>query len=178
MMILARGALLAIGLAGSVFPAMAADGCAPGAVFLVRHAEKADVPNDPDVELSELGKANAQALAAWFEGKSLDAIYTTHLRRTQQTALPLATARDLELRVLPAGDTPRLMQRLREKHCGQTVLVVGHSNTVADVAQKLGAEPFMIDESDFGWVYSVPSDSALVVRSRYAPEPTAQASAK
>lgn len=126
--------------------------CEPAALYLVRHAEKIADSKDPDVELSDQGKATAQALAAFFRERGLDAIYATHLRRTQQTALPLATARGLELRVLPAGDTERLVAHLHQA-CGQHVLVVGHSNTVPAIAQAFGAEAFEIGEAQFGTVW-------------------------
>ena len=80
-------------------------------------------------------RGKGQGCLAWAEGRPIDAVYATHLRRTQLTAAPLAAARDLDLRVLPAGDTARLLARLRAAHCGGEVLVVGHSNTVPELAQ-------------------------------------------
>ena len=149
----------------------ASDGCAAKTVYLVRHAEKAVVADEPDPGLSELGQRSAQALRDWFEGKPLDAIYTTHLRRTQQTALPLAGARDLDLLVLPASDTARLLARLKRRHCGGHVLVVGHSNTVPEIAAAWGAEPFEIAETEFGWVYSLRSGQSAPARERYVIDP-------
>lgn len=154
---LAFAALAAVGST-----AQAGSGCAAAEVYLVRHAEKADAKGDPDVMLSEAGQRRAAALADWFGERRLDAIYTTHLRRTQQTAAVLAAARGLELRVLPAGDTAALVARLRERHCGEHVLAVGHSNTVPDIAVALGAEAPRIGEEDFGTVYIVrPGSPAL-----------------
>ena len=144
--------------------------CAADTVHLVRHAEKAS-SDDRDPLLSELGQRSAQALRDWFRGKPLQAIYATDLRRTQHTALPLAAARDLDLRVIAAADTPRLLARLRLGHCGAHVLVVGHSNTVPEIAAALGATPFAIEETEFGWVYSVRPGTAAVARERYAPAP-------
>lgn len=129
--------VLAIALFALVQAAFAAPACVAGTVYLVRHAEKAADGSD-DPPLSAAGQRNAQALVAWFEGKPLDAIYATHLRRTQQTALPLATVRDLDLRVLPAANTAGLIERLRTRHCEQAVLVVGHSNTVPAIVNALG----------------------------------------
>jgi phosphohistidine phosphatase SixA len=136
--------------AGAASAAAAQPACDPASVTLTRHAEKAELAGDTDPPLSDAGRATAAALQAWFDDKPLDAIYATHLRRTQQTALPLAAARDLELRVLDAGSTPRLLQRLRSRHCGEHVLVVGHSNTVPGIAVALGAPAFEIGEHDFG----------------------------
>lgn len=144
----------------------ASERCAATAVHLMRHAEKAAVA-DPDPELSDAGQRRAAGLVAWFDGKPLAAIYSTHLRRTQQTALPLSSARDLDLRVLPASDTVRLLERLRSRHCNEHVLVVGHSNTVPEIAVALGAEPFVIEDSEYGWVYTWRRGVARVARERY-----------
>ena len=146
--------VLALALLLAAGAARAGD-CAPAALHLLRHAEKAAPGDDPDPPLSEAGTARAQALVSWADGRKIDAIYATHLRRTQQTALPLAAARDLELRVLPAGDDARLLARLRGAHCGQHVVVVGHSNTVPALAQAFGAPAFAIAEHEFGTVYTL-----------------------
>lgn len=165
-----RVALAVLMLAGTVAPAGARSvaECEPGALYVVRHAEKA-TGTDPDVELSEQGKATAQALVAFFADRGLDAIYTTHLRRTMQTAMPVAAARDLDVRVLPAGDTPRLLQRLKTAHCGQHVLVVGHSNTVPDIAAALGSEKFEIADNEFGTVWFKPQAGAAWQHEKFVP---------
>jgi phosphohistidine phosphatase SixA len=156
-------ALLLLALAGA---ARAGD-CAPAALHLLRHAEKAATPGDADPELSAAGRQRAAALVHWAQERPIDAIYATHLRRTQQTAAPLAAARDLELRVLPAGDTPRLLARLRGAHCGGHVLVVGHSNTVPELAQAFGAAPFAIDEGQYGTVYTLQPPATAVAQTAF-----------
>lgn len=130
--------------------------CAPAVVHLVRHAEKAPETGDPDVPLSAAGLARAASLAQRYARVPLAAIYATHLRRTQQTVASLAARRDLEIRVLPAADTARLVERLLHRHCGQTVLAAGHSNTVPDIVRGLGiaATPAIADD-DYGVVYTV-----------------------
>jgi phosphohistidine phosphatase SixA len=153
-------------LAGTA-SAVAAEPCVPANVHLVRHAEKAADDGDPDVRLSEAGQARAQALVAWFEGKPVDAVYATHLRRTQHTAMPLAAARDLELRVLPAGDSARLVSRLHRDHCGGHVVLVGHSNTLPEIAAGLGGEAFAIGEAEYGWVYTVQPPTPTIRRERF-----------
>lgn len=146
-----RAALLAslLALASS---AGAAPACEPGALYVVRHAEKAAAGADPDVELSEQGRATASALVAWFNTHPVDRVYATHLRRTQQTAMPVAAANQLDLRVLPAADTARLIEHVQHA-CGENVLVVGHSNTVPEIAAAFGAAPFAIAEDEFGTVW-------------------------
>jgi broad specificity phosphatase PhoE len=160
--------LLALAAAGTNAAAAEPTACVAASVHLARHAEKAAaIGGDADVVLSEAGRARAQALLAWFDGKPLDAIYTTDLRRTQQTALPLAAARRLELRVLAAHDDAGLLRRLRERHCGGHVLVIGHSNTVPAIAQALGAAPFTIGDGEFGVIYTLMPPSNELRRERF-----------
>jgi|SRR3989344_3678888 len=69
-------------------------------IFLVRHAES--VANTRgifqgqtyDTDLSPLGRRQAAALAHRFAGERFDAVYTSPLKRTRQTALPLGAAID------------------------------------------------------------------------------------
>jgi phosphohistidine phosphatase SixA len=163
------GALLALTLAGTAHAA-----CPAAAVHLLRHAEKAGGSEDPDPGLSDRGRERAAALVQWFEDHAVDAVYATHLRRTQHTALPLALARDLDLRVLPAGATPQLIARLRERHCGEQVVVVGHSNTVPEIAAAFGAEAFAIAEDEYGWIYRVVPASGALRRDRFGAAPAAE----
>lgn len=123
-----------------------------GAVFvLVRHAEKAkDDPKDPT--LSETGVARSKRLAQALADTRVVAAYATKYRRTQLTAAPTSLSHHLDLRTydaaLPAGEFAR---QLRDAHRADTVLVVGHSNTIPDLAAALCAcavEPMGEDEFD------------------------------
>lgn len=67
-------------------------------ILLIRHAlpvriEAGDGPADPP--LAELGRRQAEALAAWLATDELHAIYTSPLRRAVETAEPLAAATGL-----------------------------------------------------------------------------------
>ena len=89
------------------------------AVFVVRHAEKQSESNEPGVPLSEAGRARANRLAALLKSAGVTAIYSTDFVRTLETAEPLAA-------------------RLKAEHPRDTVLVVGHSNTVPPLLKALG----------------------------------------
>lgn len=124
----------------------------PGVVFvLVRHAEKAkDDPKDPT--LSEAGVARAKRLAESLANVRVVAAYATKYRRTRLTAAPTSMSHHLDLQTYdasqPAADFAR---QLRESHRAGTVLVVGHSNTIPDLAAALCActvEPMGEDEFD------------------------------
>ena len=121
------------------------------AVYLVRHAEKADPwPQDKDLDafwpLSPAGTARAEALAGRLEKAGIAAVYTSRTTRTLATAMPLVarthvpvTPDDASIR---PGDMAGFLARLREKHAGDAaVLIVGHSNTIPRLLVLLGAVP-------------------------------------
>src|SRR5688572_19457840 len=62
-------------------------------LLLIRHAEP-DTEHGPrpDPPLSALGRAQADALAAWLSGEGLAAVYTSPLLRARETAGPLSSA--------------------------------------------------------------------------------------
>jgi broad specificity phosphatase PhoE len=104
---------------------------------LVRHAEKAD-DGSKDPPLTSAGEARAQTLAAGLGEAPLRAVYATAYKRTQATAAPSAGAHSLPVATydakLPARD---FAAQLRREYRNGTVLVVGHSNTVPDIAAAL-----------------------------------------
>jgi len=108
-------------------------------VILVRHAERAS--QEKDSPLSAAGEARAQELARVLAGVKIDAIYTTQYLRTKDTAAPLAAAFKIVPVARDAGDTyvADIAKHIRAAHTGQTVVVVGHSNTTLEVMQALGA---------------------------------------
>src|SRR5687767_11585663 len=64
-------------------------------MLLIRHAlpvriEDAAGPADP--ELSEVGQRQAELLADWLAVEPIDAVWSSPLRRAQETAAPLAAA--------------------------------------------------------------------------------------
>lgn len=120
-------------------------------VILVRHAEKAG--KSGDVPLSEAGVQRAHELARVLAGVRIDAIYTTPYQRTRQTAAPVAGPREL----VPLEIDPKdVAARIRKDHAGQTVLVVGHSNTTPSVIRDLGvANPPEIPDSAYDDLFIV-----------------------
>ena len=64
-------------------------------LLIIRHGlpvriDDAGGPADP--ELSEEGHAQARRLAEWLRHESIDAVFTSPMRRARQTAAPLAEA--------------------------------------------------------------------------------------
>jgi probable phosphoglycerate mutase len=70
-------------------------------LLLIRHGRSMDVvpgsDESLDPPLSEVGVAQAAALAARLQPKRIDAVYASDLARAVSTASPLAAARGLEL---------------------------------------------------------------------------------
>ncbi|MBI5509276.1 MAG: histidine phosphatase family protein [Deltaproteobacteria bacterium] len=126
-------------------------------VYLVRHAEKARVRDgDDDPPLSAKGRARARALEERLASVGLAAIYVTQYQRTGETAAPLASRLGLTPQELPATDSTRLVQILRERHRGAQVLVVGHSNTIPEILAVLGVGTSVsIEDQQYGDLFVV-----------------------
>jgi 2,3-bisphosphoglycerate-dependent phosphoglycerate mutase len=131
---------------------LVATATAQSTIFVVRHAEKADSSENPD--LSEAGRARAEALAKMLKDKNITAIYATEFKRTQQTAAPLAKALGVTVTTLPAKDKGALVAKLRAST--GNALVVGHGNTIPDLIKALGiSEPINIGENDYDNLFEI-----------------------
>jgi len=115
------------------------------AVFVVRHAEKAD--QSDDAALSAAGKRRALALAELLREAGVTHVITTEYRRTQETAAPVASARHVTPEQVPARDLAALVAKLRAAGPDAVVLVVAHSNTIPPMLTALGW-PNTIDLKD------------------------------
>ena len=116
-------------------------------MLLVRHADR-----EPGMDqLSTAGIEGAQRLANVLADAGVTAIYQTQYERTQQTAAPLAASIGLTPIQLDAGDSDAVARDIRKHRLGQSVLVVGHSNTVPAVVKALGGAVISdFAEDDFG----------------------------
>ncbi|MCU0383809.1 MAG: histidine phosphatase family protein, partial [Cyclobacteriaceae bacterium] len=109
--------------------------------ILIRHAEKVkDGTQDP--ELSAEGKQRAEALAKMLERNGIASVYSTNFKRTQQTVLPIAQAKGITVQTYQQTDKTWL-QNIAKENVGKIVLIVGHSNTIPEMANTLlGEEKF------------------------------------
>ena len=147
------------------------------AVFLVRHAERADTGSgavpamagapaaDPD--LSDVGRARAMSLAAALKDANITAIYATEFKRTQQTAAPIAQALGLRVIVVPSGGVAALVEKLNA--LPGNALVVGHSNTVPQVVKALGVKTAVeIPDTEYSHLFVVVrSQDPVLLRLHY-----------
>lgn len=122
--------LIAAGLSGAA--------SAQEAVLIVRHAEKQTDANEPEVPLSDAGKARAQRLASLLSDSGVTAIYATATERARKTAEPLA--RKLRIAVRTYAPKDALADRIRAEYPEGRVLIVGHSNTVPEILAAFGHE--------------------------------------
>jgi broad specificity phosphatase PhoE len=126
-------------------------------VYVVRHAEKAAAPAG-DPPLSPAGEARAEALVDSAKHAGVHAIITTQYLRTKETAAPTAAALGITPEVVPTTSAQSIADVVAavRKHTGETVLVVGHSNTVPGIVAGLGAEePPAICDSEYDNLYVV-----------------------
>jgi broad specificity phosphatase PhoE len=150
-------------------------------VYIVRHAEKADASSDP--VLSAAGEARARALARLMSGDRPDFIITSPLRRTVLTGQPTAMERSLPMEAIDfeggvEGHVGRIVAQVRDLKPDQTVLIVGHSNTVPLIARALGyAEAADMPECEFDrmTVLHLTGDGAHGQVSRYGAPSTCPA---
>jgi len=147
-------------------------------VIIVRHGEKVEKLESVDIDkdakdppLSVVGMARAEKLAQMLSATKINAIYVTQYRRTAMHATPLAKRQDITPMVVPAADTAGLIKRLASHGADETVLVVGHSNTVPLVLKGLGAvEEVKLTEDEYDNLFMVvpkPGAAPTVTRLKY-----------
>lgn len=117
---------------------IALTGCAgPDTIAVaVRHAEKEKTGSDPG--LTATGQLRAQALRDRLTGARITAVFSTDTRRTRLTAQPLADL--LKVPITLYTTTADVRAKVMASHKGETVLIVGHSNTLGSIATAFGAE--------------------------------------
>jgi broad specificity phosphatase PhoE len=138
---------------------------AESAVFVVRHAERADA-GTPDAKmmgadpsLSSVGLSRAKSLAAVLKDARITAVFTTEYKRSRQTAGPLAKNAGLEVTAIPSKNMQALIDAVR--NAKGNVLVVGHSNTIPELLKALGiSEAVQIGENDYDDLLIVARGSA------------------
>jgi phosphohistidine phosphatase SixA len=141
------------------------------AIYLVRHAERAD--QSADSRLSTEGVGRSYRLRDMLKDAGITKIYTTELRRTIETAAPLAAAAHIAPVPFAPDDagTGALMASVRAVGPRDRVLIVGHSNTLPDLLRAAGVTTSVAikdDEYDNLFIV-VPQKGAppVLIRLRY-----------
>ena len=149
--------IAALVFAAAFFPATAS---AAGTVYVIRHLEKA-AGDDPS--LTPQGAARADQLGQLLAGANVKAIFATPTKRARETAMPLATRLGVPVSDYNPRDVDALASAVAA--AGGSVLVVGHSNTVANLVAKFGGDkPAELTEQDYGTLFIVHSGTSQVNR--------------
>jgi broad specificity phosphatase PhoE len=164
---------LTVAVALVLLGALAAPARAQRAIFVVRHAERADAGMNatPDPLLSAAGHARAERLAEVLLKAGVTAVYATEYRRTLQTVQPLAQRLGLEVQQVPAKDVEALVARIHRSKPSDVVVVAGHSDTVPEILKALGdPEPVTIKEDEYDNLFVVVprrGQAPVVLRLKY-----------
>jgi len=108
--------------------------------FVVRHAEKqttqssgATMSSNPP--LSEAGKKRAEALKDLLQSEKIGYVFSTNTVRTLSTAEPTKNYFNLQTKIYEAEPDDTFIAQLLSLR--GNALIVGHSNTVDDIVNKL-----------------------------------------
>ncbi|MCU0338748.1 MAG: histidine phosphatase family protein [Spirosomaceae bacterium] len=139
--------------------------CSTSTIYIVRHADRLD--KSEDSPLSTVGFARAQALKDSLQFKRIDSVFVTQYRRTRQTADPLMSAKNLNAVVYPPHPTTVIVNRLQRLK-GKNALVVGHSDTILEIAKGLGTTPTKtkIESTDYDNLLIVTLKRGLFINSK------------
>lgn len=130
-------------------------------LIFVRHAEKMD-DGTSDPSLDENGNKRAVRLAELLlEQYQVSTIYSTDYKRTRETANPISDSLNIPVVVYSLAEPKQLISDLIDLHRGQTVLIMGHSNTTPMLVNTVLDENKYpkIEESDYTNIYVVTSSA-------------------
>jgi len=142
--------LLALTMVATTLPA------APNLVILVRHGERDS--QAADAPLNAAGRDRARELAhvleAWTAaGARIRALFATERQRTQQTLEPLSASTHVPITIVNTKETDSLVKKILAFH-GGIVVVAGHSNTLPEIMEALGAPSGIeIADADFSHLF-------------------------
>ncbi|MCG2615655.1 histidine phosphatase family protein [Terrimonas sp. NA20] len=135
--------------------------CSAQRYFVVRHAEKATVArNTPgmsatDPPLTDSGKQRALDLKTTLTSEKIRYVFSTNTIRTRETAEPTRAHFGLSTANYSPVPTEEFINQLKALK-GNT-LIVGHSNTIDDIVNKLMGENLLTDlpETEYNHLYLV-----------------------
>jgi phosphohistidine phosphatase SixA len=126
--------------------------------FLVRHAEK-DTLAGVNADLIGIGRGRAEALSKIFKKVKISRVYSTATPRTRNTAAPLAKFKRRPVEIYDVKKQDQLVEDLVSRGGGRRYFIVGHSNTIPQLALKIlcGDEKPTADmpDSEYSRIYIV-----------------------
>ena len=144
-------------------------------IIFVRHAEK-NLSVEDDPELTEAGQRRVFELTRQMKDADvvagIDAIYSTPFRRNLATVEPLSELLELPINLYNKNEYESVLETILDNHKGKIILVVGHSDTLANLMAELGASksvPTIADnEYDNIYIVSIPwFGKTKTIRLRY-----------
>ena len=168
-----QGAVLYIAI--SIWLAWFFESQATTTIIFVRHAEK-NLSVEDDPELTEAGQRRVFELTRQMKDADvvagIDAIYSTPFRRNLATVEPLSELLELPINLYNKNEYESVLETILDKHKGKIILVVGHSDTLANLMAELGASksvPVIADnEYDNIYIVSIPwFGKTKTIRLRY-----------
>ncbi|MBN8685611.1 MAG: histidine phosphatase family protein [Chitinophagales bacterium] len=146
-------------------------------IYIVRHAEKEAVPAGAtqmmagDPPLSTAGKLRANKLGEQLRNEQIRYIFSTNTTRTLTTAQPLKEMSGnshIELYSSKKDSMDQFIALLKSIKKGN-VLVVGHSNTIDDIANKLCNKTVVtgdLDEKEYSNLFVIKRKGTKYIFSR------------
>jgi len=128
-------------------------------IYIVRHAEKQLEGSDPG--LLQVGEIRAKKLAQILIDQEIKHVFSTDYARTRNTALPTAEQAGLEIEIYDPRNQDALVEKLRTLE--GNMLVVGHSNTVNQVANYFvgdGEKYDALDDTEYDFIFVVTLDDS------------------
>lgn len=110
-------------------------------IYIVRHAEK-EAGKDPS--LTSAGNTRAGDLMRFLQNRSIEKIYVSQYRRTQNTGDSLRLQLNIDT-VHYLADTvcdDLVNAIMQHSDFGKTILIIGHSNTIPQIIRKFGVHDY------------------------------------
>ncbi|QCX00241.1 histidine phosphatase family protein [Aggregatimonas sangjinii] len=124
--------------------------------YLIRHAEKdRSDPQNSDPELNQAGLGRAMHWAEILNDVALDVVYSTDYQRTAMTASPISVKKDIDVQYYDPQNID--IEQFKADNLNKNVLVVGHSNTTPDFANRL------LDDEVYGQMDDTDNGSLFIV---------------
>lgn len=123
-------------------------------ILLVRHAEKIDESQDP--ELSPAGKERAERLVKKIGRFRPGAFYSTNYKRTRDTIAPLAARRRKPVQTYDARLPQALIDEIMKSKTKRFV-IAGHSNTIPGLANLITKKELFknLADSEFSVIWLI-----------------------
>ena len=132
-------------------------------ILLVRHAEKIDDSQDP--ELSPQGKERAQRLVKTIGKYKPGGFFSTDFKRTRDTLVPLAAKREKKIEIYDPRKPQELIDTIMKSKTKRFV-ISGHSNTIPGLANLIAKKEVFrnLNDSEHSVIWLVRLKDGKVTR--------------